>query len=247
MSVARHSVLALPLIIAACTGGVPAPRRLTGTGISPAVWGVVEVPATPGPHLGVLLLPGSYGWRPDYARFARTFADSGFVALAIDYYAETGRGDSPAEASRNWYAWQAAVRNAIDYLAAMPSVAGQPIGLVGYSRGAFLAVSVAGSTAPVKAVVDFYGAGSDADPPEERIRTFPPMLILHGEADSEVSVALAHRLYERMRAHGGDVEMHLYPGAGHVFNAPWASTYSEPEATDSWRRTIAFLKSRLKP
>jgi dipeptidyl aminopeptidase/acylaminoacyl peptidase len=74
---------------------------------------------------------------------------------------------------------------------------------------------------------------------------FPPVLILHGEADSDVQVALAHRLYERMRAHGGDVEMHLYPGAQHVFNAPWASTYSGPDAMDAWHWTIAFLKRRL--
>jgi dienelactone hydrolase len=39
--------------------------------------------------------------------------------------------------------------------------------------------------------------------------------------------------------------MHLYPGAQHVFNAPWAPSYSKPDATDAWRRTIAFLKRRL--
>lgn len=243
----RLCLLALPLIFAACTGRVPTLHRLTDSGVSPAVWGILELPAAPGPHPAVLLLPGSYGWRPDYAQFARTFADSGFVALAIDYYAETGRPASASTASRDWTAWQATVRNAVDYLAASPSVSGQPIGMVGYSRGAFLAISVAGSTPSVKAIVDFYGAGSDADPREEQIPKFPPILILHGEADSEVTVALAHRLYERMRAHGGDVEMHLYPGAQHVFNAPWSSSYSEPDATDAWRRSIIFLRSRLNP
>jgi carboxymethylenebutenolidase len=191
-------------------------------------------------------LPGSYGWRPDYARFAKAFADSGFVALAIDYYAETGRGASRADESRNWPAWQATVRNAVAYLEATPAVAGRPVGVVGYSRGAFLAISVAASTSPIRAVVDFYGAGSDEDPPEDQIPRFPPLLILHGDADSEVPVVLAHRLYERMRLHGGDVEMHIYPGARHVFNAPWAASYSEPDATDAWRRTIAFLRTRLK-
>jgi dienelactone hydrolase len=194
----------------------------------------------------VVLLPGSYGWRPDYARFARTFADSGFVALAIDYYAETGRGAGPAEESRNWPTWQATVRNAVAYVDTLAAVSGRPIGLVGYSRGAFLAISVATSAPPVKAVVDFYGGGSDEDPPEARIPQFPPLLILHGEADDVVPVALAHRLYERLRAHGGDVEIHLYPGAKHVFNAPWASTYSKSDAMDAWRRTIAFLKHRLE-
>jgi carboxymethylenebutenolidase len=246
MQVTRLRLLVLPLVVAACTSSVPTPHRLTGSGVTPAVWGILEVPSAPGPHPAVLLLPGSYGWRPDYARFARTFADSGFVALAIDYYAETGRGASSAEESRKWPAWQATVRNAVAYLETVPAVAGQPIALVGYSRGAFLAISVAGSAPRIRAVVDFYGGGSDADPPEAQIPQFPPMLILHGEADTEIPVALAHRLYDRMRAHGGDVEMHLYPGAEHVFNGPWASSYSQPDATDSWRRTIDFLKRRLK-
>ena len=238
-------LMALPLLLAACAGGATRPKRLTGTGVTPGVWGVLEVPRTPRPHGAVVLLPGSHGWRPDYARFARTFADSGFVALALDYYAETGRGASPAEESRNWPAWQATVRNAVAYLDTLPPVSGRPIGLVGYSRGAFLAVSVASSLPAVRAVVDFYGGGSDADPAENEIPRFPPLLILHGEADAEVSVALAHRLYDRMRAHGGQVEMHLYPGAQHVFNAPWAATYSAPDAADAWGRTIEFLRRRL--
>ena len=238
-------LMALPLLLAACTSGVPRPHRLTGPGVSPPVWGVLEVPQTPGPHEAVILLPGSYGWRPDYARFARAFADSGFVTLAIDYYAETGRGSSHTEDNRNWPAWQATVRNAVAYLDTLPPVSGRHIGLVGYSRGAFLAVSVASSVPAVRAVVDFYGGGSDADPAEGEVPRFPPLLILHGEADTEVSVELAHRLYDRIQALGGEVEMHLYPGAQHVFNAPWAATYSAPDAADALRRTIEFLRRRL--
>jgi carboxymethylenebutenolidase len=238
-------LLALPLALAGCTRA-PSPHQLTGSEVAPAVWGVLEIPSTPGLHPAVILLPGSYGWRPDYARFAKAFADSGFVALAIDYYVETGRGATPAETSRHWPTWLATVRNAVTYLEATPAVAGRPIGLVGYSRGAFLAISVADSAPPIGAIVDFYGAGSDDDPPTDHIPAFPPLLILHGEADREVPVALAHRLYDRIKAHGGDVEMHLYPGAGHVFNAPWASTYSERDAMDAWHRTIVFLKRRLK-
>ena len=48
-----------------------------------------------------------------------------------------------------------------------------------------------------------------------------------------------------MLAHGGQVEMHLYPGAQHVFNAPWSPAYSEPDAADAWGRTIEFLRRRL--
>jgi dienelactone hydrolase len=50
---------------------------------------------------------------------------------------------------------------------------------VGYSRGAFLAVSVASSIPKVAAVVDFYGGGP-AGSGDEKDWRFPPLLILHG-------------------------------------------------------------------
>ena len=75
---------------------------------------------------------------------------------------------------------------------------------------------------------------------------FPSLLILHGEADSNIPVGLAHRLYDRLRAHGADVELHVYPKAEHGFNTPWSPGYSPSAAADSWARTIAFLKDKLK-
>lgn len=238
-------VVVLLLFLSGCTDPSLRPHRLSNTEVTPGVWGVLALPAAPGPHPAVILLPGSFGWRTDYARFARKFADSGYVALALDYYAETGRGSSPAAERANWPAWQASVHNAIAYLDTLPDVAHHPIALVGYSRGAFLAVSVAGSRPLVKAVVDYYGGGSDDDPPANRIASFPPLLILHGESDAEIPVALAHRLFDRLTAGGGTVEIHLYPEAQHVFNGPWASTYSRVDSDDAWRRTFDFLRRRV--
>jgi len=141
-----------------------------------------------------------------------------------------------------WPAWQAAVRNAVAYLETLPAVSHRPVGLVGYSRGAFLAVSVAASVPAVSAVVDFFGGGGGGtDSLDKEVRRFPPLLILHGEADTVVPVRQAYRLREAVLAHGGEVEMHLYPGAHHAFTA----AYSEPAAIDSWRRTIDFLRRRL--
>jgi dipeptidyl aminopeptidase/acylaminoacyl peptidase len=77
------------------------------------------------------------------------------------------------------------------------------------------------------------------------VRHFPPLLIVHGEADSVVPVRFAYDLRDAVIAQGGEVEMHLYSGAGHAFTAPFASTYSEPAALDALRRTVGFLRRRL--
>lgn len=244
MRVYRLLALALPLLVTACNTG-PSPRQLTPPSITPGVWGVVDAPASPGPHPGIILIPGSGGWRPGYLRFARAFADSGFVVLTLDYYAVTGRGSTRAEEIQHWPAWQATIHNALIYLAEAPGVAGQPIALVGYSRGAMLAISVGTSAPAPAAIVDFFGAGSDNDPPDSLAARFPPLLILHGTADSNIPVAQAQRLYDRIRIVGGDVEMHLYPNAEHGFNTPWAPGYSASDAVDSWGRAVDFLKRHL--
>jgi dipeptidyl aminopeptidase/acylaminoacyl peptidase len=49
----------------------------------------------------------------------------------------------------------------------------------------------------------------------ERIRV--PLLVLHGDADPVVPVDQSVRLAERVRAAGGDVELHVFPGEGHGF------------------------------
>ncbi len=219
-------------------------RRLSEAGISPPVIGVLEVPRTPGTHPGIIILHGSGGWRPAYARLAKTYADSGFVALAIDYFAETGGDTSGTKAHRLRPAWQATVRNAAAFLERLPEVGGRPLGLIGFSRGAFLAVSVASSIPAVGAVVDFFGGGGP-DSLAQEVHRFPPLLILHGEADTVVPVYHALRLREAVLAQGGSVEMHLYPGAGHAFNAPSTPAYQQAAAADSFRRSISFLRRQL--
>jgi carboxymethylenebutenolidase len=224
------------------------PERLSGPEISPAVWGVVEAPHTPGPHAGVILLPGAAGWRPVYAELARVFADSGFVTLALDYHAETGTAAVGSEEKlQKWPQWQATVRNAVAYLQALQAVSGRPVGLVGYSRGAFLAVSVASSVPGVASVVDYFGGGGGGSESLDReAQGFPPLLILHGDADSVVPVKFAYQLRDAVIAGGGKVELHVYPGADHAFNAPFSSSYSEAAASDALARTVEFLRRRLK-
>jgi dienelactone hydrolase len=169
------------------------------------------------------------------------------VTLALDYYAETGGAPAgSSERLEKWPHWKATVRNAADHLRGLPSVSGQPVGLVGFSRGAFLAVSVASSVAGVQAVVDFYGGGG-TDSLQQEVRGFPALLILHGDADEVVPVKFARDLRDAVTAQGGEVTMKLYPGVGHGFNLPRARTYSDSASLDALRSMVEFLRHHLKP
>src|SRR5574341_597800 len=150
------------------------PNRLCDIEMVPTVWGVIEIPDTIGHHPGVILLTGSSGWKAIYPEIANSLSVSGFVALAIDFLAETGYEPSSEDQLKYWPVWQAIVRNAVAYLQANPYVSRCGIGLVGYSLGAFLAVSVASTLQGVGAVVDCFGGGSTENKAlEAEVRHFP--------------------------------------------------------------------------
>ncbi len=220
-------------------------RLLVSPGTVPEVWGDLLVPDGPGPHPAVIVLHGSKGWRPGYVDIARRFTQAGFGALVLDYYAQVGGAENFSEESlQKWEAWRQAVINAASYLGSLPSVTGDRIALVGFSRGAFLAVSVAASIPSVVAVVDYHGGrGDGVHAPEVEVGGLPPVLIIHGEADTIVPVSFANELKAAVLDAGGEVEMHLFPGEEHGFNAFWADSYSEDAAEKTFELTIA--SSRL--
>lgn len=61
-----------------------------------------------------------------------------------------------------------------------------------------------------------------------------PMLLLHGDDDVVVPVRQSMVFAERVRAAGGDVELHVYPGEGHGFRGA-------ANQLDEYRRAEAFL------
>jgi len=222
------------------------PRQLSNVGVQPTVRGMVQAPPGGAATPGVILLTGSSGWKTAYAETASSLAEVGFTALALDYLAETGCKPSTEEGPRHWLAWQATVRNAVAYLQEGHRQP-RPIGLVGYSLGAFLAISIASDLPEVNAVVDFFGGGGHGPKSlEDQVRNLPPLLILHGDRDSVVPVTSAYQLRDAALAHSRHVEMHVYPGAEHGFNAPWSPHFSKEEALDSLARTIQFLQRWLQ-
>ncbi|MFD5623690.1 dienelactone hydrolase family protein [Streptomyces yangpuensis] len=89
------------------------------------------------------------------------------------------------------------------------------------------------------------------------------LLLLHGTADLEDSAAVdglpvqlhiadpdpfephdwLTAWYLRMQRAGADVEVHSYPGAGHLFTDPDLDDYDAEAAEQTWTAAIGFLDS----
>jgi carboxymethylenebutenolidase len=110
-----------------------------------------------------------------------------------------------------------------------------PVGLLGVSLGAYLALSVATQEPRVGAVVACSGGLPDAF--AERASRMPPTLVLHGEADTVVPVSEARKLERLLRVASPESEVKVYPGQGHVLGVA--------ESLDALGRAVAFFGRHL--
>jgi len=202
-------------------------------------------------HPVVLLLHGSGGYqggRDVYERYADRLASHGYDVYAVQYYdANDARIMETADRSarqdlfgRRLRAWIATVRAGIGYVASLPTTDARRIGLIGFSNGALIAVGTAGLDPRVGALVELYGGMPSAL--SGVITRLPPTLILHGDADQVIGVERAHALERFLRQRSIPYAIHIYPGAGHGFDADPA----DPDARDAERRAADFFDARLK-
>lgn len=200
-----------------------------------------------GPHPAIVVLHGSQGlekYRAFYERQATQLAQAGFDAYVLNYYNEQDVACSKtvetrrANFSRRIGDWSQMVSDVVTEVLAQGPKA-RPVGIVGFSQGGYLGTSVASRDKRVAALVVYYGgipaqrtAGS-----KHPITHMPPLLELHGDADTVVPMEKGRELVEMTRSLGQTAEMVVYPGAGHGFN--------HAAAIDAEQRTLEFFQKRL--
>jgi carboxymethylenebutenolidase len=178
-------------------------------------------PAHTGKHPAILVLHGAGGTLldgPEMRRVARRLAESGNTVYLVHYFNRTGTVFGfDAGMQKNFPAWLETVRDSIKFAQQDNGDSG-PIGIYGYSLGAFLALAAASDNPSIGAVVEH--AGGIWNGKTERIKHMPPVLIVHGEGDSRVPFRkYAEQLVDVLRQRGTNFKTKFFPGEGHVFTA----------------------------
>jgi carboxymethylenebutenolidase len=196
------------------------------------------------PRGSVLMLHGAGGFDRQidkYNQYASALAESGFDAYLIYYRSDSDMkrlqtGENVFEARLS--DWVVLVDNLADDLVKQKSSNGK-VGLIGFSDGGTLSTGAAAQDKNVAAAVIYYGIDSENFGIEEK--RFPPMLLLHGDADTTITWMNSELLAQHVKSLNAPVEFVLYPGEKHGFGADTATKHG----ADALKRTLTFLHQKM--
>ncbi len=176
-----------------------------------------------------------------YNRYASALANQGIDAYLVYYYSDMDdkfMSNGVDIFEQRYPAWAKMVGELAEYLEMQPDSNGKA-GLIGFSNGGILATGASTLDPKITAAVIYYG--TDPWPLGTPAKRFPPLLVLHGDADQTIPVENGKQLAAEAKKLGAPVDLVIYPGESHGFGAD----FSKKNATDALNRSIAFLRKEL--
>jgi len=193
----------------------------------------------------ILVLHAWWGLNEVIRQFCDRLAGEGYLVLAPDLY-DGGIATTITEAKRlrskmDGDAVRRQIAAAVDQLAGSAEVGGKPIGLIGFSLGAYFAFGLLDKKpGEIAALVAYYGTGGG-----KFAKTQAAFLGHFAEDDDFVPVHEVPDFEQRLRAAGKQATFHIYPGTRHWFCEPDRPEYDPQAAALAWERTVDFLKAKL--
>lgn len=209
--------------------------------------GYLAAPDGPGPHPGVVVIHEAFGLNDNIKDVANRFAESGYVALAVDLFTDRNRALCMARymggmllGSINIYGIDD-LKSALTYLAKDRSVNAKRLGAIGFCMGGGFAIAWACTDSRLKAIAPFYAA--NPRPLDEVSRRLCPVVGSYPDRDFTASAgrALEVALDEQNIAH----DIKIYPGAQHSFFNDRGKAYDKAAAEDSWTRVMKFFGEQM--
>lgn len=196
---------------------------------------------------GVIVIHENRGLNPHTEDVARRMALEGFLAIAPDALSPLGGTPDDVDKARSMMReldGEATTKNflaAVQYLKTHPQSTGK-VGVMGFCWGGGMSNQLAVNSPDLAAAIPFYGR----QPAAEDVPKIKASLLLHYAGLDERINAGIPAFEAALKEASVDYQMHMYEGAGHAFFNDTSGRYHEEAAKLAWKRTIAFLKEKLK-
>jgi dienelactone hydrolase len=165
--------------------------------------------------------------------WAEELARLGYVVLLVDSLRPRTHGEMCSTTGFNLALYRKRAKDAygaLQYLQSQPFVRGDRVGVVGWSQGGgvvLLSIPTQSFGRPAalpqgdfRAAVAFYPGSCDAERLPAGWTSTIPLLILQGAADVWTPLAPCRAFASAAAERGVPVELTVYPGAHHDFDAP---------------------------
>jgi carboxymethylenebutenolidase len=267
-SIATAAVVANSQSSTATTATPPAvatsePRVGKTIEIAKGLPGFYVTPAGTGKFPAVIVLMEAYGLNNWCKSICDRLAQSGFAAIAPDFYrgttyAYTDTAGAIAKLkSLDDNAIMSDVGKSLDFLAGKSEVNANGIGVIGFCMGGRYAfLTNATYATKIKAAISFYGGGIDAAPGNplgqksllDRVTAIQsPIMLMYGSNDQLIAADEHGRVATALSKAKKRYILNLFPNAGHGFMSDRRDSYAPEAAAEAWMMTTGFLSQNLKP
>ena len=207
---------------------------------------------TPSPGAPLVLLVHDWDGLTDYEiRRAGMLAGMGYAVFAADLFGVGVRPtgiDDKRRHTGELYAdrgkMRTLLRGALDAAEAGGADVGNAVAM-GYCFGGAAVLELARAGAPLKGFVSFHG-GLQTPPGQSYAGVKGSLLVLHGTADTLVTMGQFAALGDELEKAGVAHEMIAYGGAPHGFTVFGSDGYREAADGKSWERFSGFLADTLR-
>ena len=207
---------------------------------------------TPFDGAPLVLLIHDWDGLTDYeVKRANMLADLGYAVFALDLF---GAGVRPTEVTdkrqhtgelyKNRQKMRALMNGALETARKKGADVENAVAS-GYCFGGAAVLEWARAGADLKGFVTFHG-GLKTPEGQDYTKALGKFLILHGTADTAITMEQFADLAVELESAGVDHEMTTYGGAQHAFTVFGQNRYHETADKKSWRRFVDFLSDTLK-
>jgi len=206
---------------------------------------------SPSAKAPLVLLIHDWDGLTDYeVKRADMLADLGYAVFAADLF---GAGIRPTkdedkrqhtgELYKDREKMRSLLQGALDTATSRGADVGNAVAM-GYCFGGAAVLELARSGADLKGFVTFHG-GLSTPPGQDYSKTTGKLLILHGTADTHITMDDFAKLAAELEEKGVAHEMTTFGGAPHAFTVFDSDRYREDADKKSWAQFIGFLSETL--